>query len=60
MNINDLINQASAAPKLVVDRDAEKFLYNIRTTIKAVEERLKYLRELEGEIDYSLTMKDFA
>lgn len=52
----ELTKRAEAIPKLEYDNNLLKFRDNIRVTKRAVKRRLEALNELEGEVEYEITL----
>lgn len=53
----ELTKRAEVIPKLDYDDNLIKFRDNIRATKRAVKRRLEALKELEGEVEYEITLK---
>lgn len=52
----ELTKRAEVIPKLEYDNYLLKFRDNIRATKRAVKRRLEALNELEGEVEYEITL----
>lgn len=52
----ELTKRAEAIPKLEYDNNLLKFRDNIRATKRTVKRRLEALNELEGEVEYEITL----
>lgn len=52
----ELTKRAEVIPKLDYDDNLIKFRDNIRATKRAVKRRLEALKELEGEVEYEITL----
>ena len=52
----ELTKRAEAIPKLEYDNNLLKFRDNIGDTKRAVKRRLETLNELEGEVEYEITL----
>lgn len=52
----ELTKRAEAIPKLEYDNNLLEFRDNIRATKRAVKRRLEALNELEGEVEYEITL----
>lgn len=52
----ELTKRAEVIPKLEYDNNLLKFRDNIRATKRTVKRRLEALNELEGEVEYEITL----
>lgn len=52
----ELTKRAEAIPKLEYDNNLLKFRDNIRATKRAIKRRLEAFNELEGEVEYEITL----
>lgn len=55
-NIMKLLKRAEVIPKLEYSDNILELRDNVRCTIKAVSKRLEALKELEGEIEFEITL----